>query len=378
MARRGNGEGTIYYSDTLNKWVAQYTSGRKADGSLKRGSVYGNSRKEVKEKLHKKLDNISKGISTEKCTYTVYDLGKELLETKYATNVIKGTSYNTINYPLEKIKNSDIGNMKIDKVSYKHIQDFLNTTTSLSNSYIEKIMIQLNGIFNEAINRDYIYKSPMRNVLRPISEKLDKKIDAFSVEEQKMLLEKFKESKYNNIFSIAIFSGMRIGEILALEPSNIDLENNVIHVTNTISMSKNKKPIIGAVPKTSTSYRDIPITSLFRNNVIDALNNMKDNPNNLVFCTKELTIFTPTNANGFFKALCKNLIERNVNIHMLRHTYATRCIESRMPAEVLQKLLGHKDISTTINTYTTIFDEFKEDEVARSVELIALKLQINS
>ena len=74
----------------------------------------------------------------------------------------------------------------------------------------------------------------------------------------------------------------------------------------------------------------------------------------------------------------QNLIDRNVNIHMLRHTYATRCIESRMPAEVLQKLLGHKDISTTINTYTTIFDEFKEDEVARSVELIALKLQINS
>ena len=107
MARRGNGEGTIYFSDTLNKWVAQYTSGRKADGSLKRGSVYGNSRKEVKEKLHKKLDNVSKGISTEKCVYTVYELGKELLETKYATNVIKGTSYNTISYPLEKIKNSE-------------------------------------------------------------------------------------------------------------------------------------------------------------------------------------------------------------------------------------------------------------------------------
>lgn len=378
MARRGNGEGTIYFSDNLNKWVAQYTNGRKADGSLKRGSVYGNSRKEVKEKLHKKLDNISKGISTEKCNYTIYELGKELLETKYATNVIKGTSYNTINYPLEKIKNSNIGSMKIDKVSYKHIQDFLNTTTSLSNSYIEKIMIQLNGIFNEAINRDYIYKSPMRNVVRPISEKLDKKVSAFTVDEQKLLLEKFKESKYNNIFSIAIFSGMRIGEILALEPSNIDLENNIIHITNTISMSKNKKPIIGSVPKTSTSYRDIPITSLFRNNIISALNNMKDNPNNLVFCTKELTIFTPTNANGFFKTLCKKIIDRNVNIHMLRHTYATRCIESRMPAEVLQKLLGHKDISTTINTYTDIFDEFKQDEVTRSVELIALKLQLNS
>ena len=380
MSKRGNGEGTIYFSEKLNKWVGQYTDGRKENGKLKRGSVYGDTRKEVKEKLQKKLENISKGISTEKCTYTVYELGKEIVDTKLETNTIKGTSYKSINYPLTKIKDSNLGNLNIQKVTYRNIQDFLNTTTSLSNSYIEKIIIQLNTIFNEAINRDYIYKSPMRNVIKPVSKRADKKVDAFTVEEQKTLLKEFKDSKYGDMFSIAIFSGMRIGEILSLQPNDIDLKNNIIRITKTVSKTKQSKLIIGETPKTSASCRDIPITSLYRNNVINALKNMKDNPNNLIFCTRELSIFSPANANCFFKRLCNNkknvLIARNVNIHMLRHTYATRCIESRMPAEVLQKLLGHKDISTTINTYATIFDEYRDDEVLKSVKNIALKLEL--
>ena len=97
MAKRGNGEGSIFYSEKLNRWVGQFTAGRKADGKLNRKSVYGKTRKEVKEKLLKKLDDVSKGISTDKVNITVYELGRELLDTKYATNKIKGTSYNTMN-----------------------------------------------------------------------------------------------------------------------------------------------------------------------------------------------------------------------------------------------------------------------------------------
>ena len=55
MAKRGNGEGTIYYSEKLNKWVGQFTDGIKIDGKINRKSVYGNTRKEVKDKLQKKI-----------------------------------------------------------------------------------------------------------------------------------------------------------------------------------------------------------------------------------------------------------------------------------------------------------------------------------
>ena len=120
----------------------------------------------------------------------------------------------------------------------------------------------------------------------------------------------------------------------------------------------------------------------------DAIKNMQPNPYNLIFTTRNQTLFSAANINCFFKRLCtknkikleknsKGKLESKVNMHMLRHTYATRCIESGMPAHILQKLLGHKNVSTTINTYTTIFDKYRNNEVDKSINYQIMQLELH-
>ncbi len=378
--QNGNGEGTIYsvyYKDKdgkitnkLKHWVGQYYIGNK------RKSIYGKTRKEVHDKLIVKLGEIQKNIIVDKCDITIYELGSSILETKLSTNTIKETSYVTLKNTLNKIKESDIANVKIQKITYSLIQDFLNTLTNLSNSYIQKIVIMLNQIFREAIKRNYIYNNPMQNIVKPISKNKNKPVEALSVEEQKELLKIIKGHKFEDIYIIEMFSGMRCGEILALTPDDIDLKNSIIHITKTISHNKNNELIIHST-KTETSMRDIPITELFRKNLKRSLLNMKINPLNLIFTTNKCTINSVTNINCELKRLAKkyNFSNKSISTHILRHTYATRCIESGMPAEVLQKLLGHKNIQTTINTYTTIFNKYKNDEVLKSVSNMKLALK---
>lgn len=179
--KRGNGEGTIYFSEKLNKWVAQFTAGRKADGKLNRKSVYGNTRKEVKEKITKALAEVQSKTYIEKNDITVYEIAKEIVEDKKKLNEIGSSTYNIAKYTLLIIEKSILGQMPIQKASAKNIKDFLSDNTHYADSTLKKIYQLLGQTFKRAIERNYIVKNPItyEEARKPKSNKKSQKVEAF-------------------------------------------------------------------------------------------------------------------------------------------------------------------------------------------------------
>ena len=172
------------------------------------------------------------------------------------------------------------------------------------------------------------------------------------------------QEKYKNIILLLLSTGLRVGELLALSRDNVNLKNNTISIERTLTRDKNDKVILGEKTKTVSGKRIVYINNDTSIIFKDILKTNITNMYNLIFFDYENNTFiTPNEINSYLQRLNQsNNICNHIHTHMLRHTYATRCIEAGMSAKVLQKNLGHKEIQTTLDTYTSVFDKFNEDE----------------
>lgn len=375
--RRGNGEGTIYYSEKLNRWVGQFTAGVKPDGTQNRKSVYGKTRKEVAEKIHKSLNEIKEKIYVEPTEITLIDIIRQTVEDKHNANITSATTYKRDIMTLNLIDGYNFSHKPICKITSNDLKEFLNSIKSYANSSIDKTYRFLNNAFTKAVTKRYIYSNPLKEVIKPKSDIPTKKVEALTIDQQEKLVKVLNNQElnheYRNIISLMLLTGMRIGEILAIDVKrDIDLINDELNIKVTLTRDENDHVVLGNQGKTANSSRTIKIIPDVRIILEVILSKWKTSKYNLLFWDYEDDKFiTPNEVNCYLSRINKKYdIAPHIHNHMLRHTYATRCIESGMSAVVLSKKLGHKDISVTLNTYTSVFAKFEDTQDDRYISYL--------
>ena len=341
-----------------------------------------------KEKYFEKLKPAKDWIIEEKYLNSIVDTKDMLIEDWYKHWIKTYKESHTADNTVKNYKNrykinikNEIGKMKLCDVKQMHCQGIINKMRN-ENSYaqgtIELTQVTMHSMFQCAVDNNLILKNPVDGVVFKSKDDEKKERRVLSRSEQTEFIEQSKTSLYYTAFKLILLTGMRIGEIGGLKWSDIDFDNKCLTVKRTLLQDSSKGGFYFGVPKTKASRRIIPLTD----DAINTLNLQKEVQDRLRYTSKDWNsewdglVFTTINGNPIGNhsfQVSINRIINNINInrkvrgneevfehaspHTLRHTFATRCIENNMQPKVLQKILGHSNLSTTMDLYVHVTDE---------------------
>ncbi len=223
---------------------------------------------------------------------------KFIVERKLKTNHVGAHQYGKTLKIIDRIEKAGIGKKDISEITSEEIQDYFNSLTNYSNHYMEKFTEQFSKAFSYAHNKGYIKINPMADTYRPKSAKPDKILRALELEEQETLTDYLKsktieEEPYKNAFLIQLYAGLRIGEVLALQYKDIDLDKRLIHINKTIARDENERIILKDTTKTSAGVRDVPIQDIILDELKEQKEISKKHFNNQLFLSNNRSYADP-------------------------------------------------------------------------------------
>lgn len=366
MSRRGDN----IHKRKDGRWEGRYKCGVKNDGTAAYRSVYAQSYNDCKNKLEKAKAN----VLLPKNSYADIKFS-EVLELWLSANKIrtKGSTENKYRYMIDLHIKPKLGNFKVSYLTATIINEFLQhklengsrSNIPLSPSYVRTLAIIIESSLKFAVNEEFC--KPLKNKInKPTIPK--KELSVLTITEQNQYEYALKKSDTLAALGtlIALHTGMRIGEICALQWRDIDLTNNLIYVKHTVSRIKTdnqhkKTTLIIDTPKTNSSNRVIPISSALKPIIEDAFKFKKSD-----FVISETKQFIGTRAFDYkYRKLISDAGLKVVGFHTLRHTFATRCIEAGMDIKTLSEILGHASATTTLNIYVHSSLENKRNQIEK-------------
>lgn len=278
---------------------------------------------------------------------------------KYKKNTVKKSTYYNYSYSVEKYLYPKFADQDITQI--KDYNDFIEKLTdTLAPKTVRDIITKLKEIIN-FYEEEHNTKLNIKKMSLP---KMNKKEIQILSNKEKQKLEKYCIEQ-NSLKSLGILiclnTGLRIGEVCALRWENIDFESKKIHIEKTIeriySKEENKTIVIIDTPKSITSVRTIPINSKLYN-ILKQIRG-KSKKTDFVLAGSSEHYVEPRNYQYHFKEILKRSKVKKYKFHTLRHTFATNCIEAGMDIKSLSEILGHADVSITLNIYVHSSDKIK-------------------
>lgn len=273
-----------------------------------------------------------------------------------------------------------IGDMKLTDVKANHCQMIVNKMIddNKANSTIGRTCTVMRGIFDYAVECDIIMKSPCKIKISSNVGKKKKHRDALTIDAQKKFLQTVKGHNYENHYRFILQTGLRIGELIGLKWEDVDFKKRTITIKRSLKYEVGKGTWRIGEPKSQAGKRTIPLTDeaieilKSQKEVIDSLKVVPLEWGGYVFLNKHGEPVTNDAYNSALVPICRRADINRFTVHVLRHTFATRCVESGMKPKTLQTIMGHSTISVTMDLYVHTTD----DEMFNEMDLFSNALKM--
>ncbi len=248
----------------------------------------------------------------------------------------------------------------------------------LKTSTIKIVKSFMFSLFESAKENGIIDYNPCNRKIEARIGKDSEERMALTLEEQRKLLSVVSETRNECQFRFILQTGIRISELTGLKWSDIDFDKKVMNIERILSYNQATRTFEYGPPKSKAGIRCVPLTD----EAIKILKKKKEQNkklkviplewSDLIFLSKNGTPVHTTTYDRSLKIICEKAKIRCISVHILRHTFATRCIEGGMLPKILQKILGHSNIAMTMNLYV----HATEDEKIKEIEMVAPALRV--
>lgn len=363
------------------RWEARYIKGYDQSGRIKYGYCYGKTYTEAKEKVSKYKIAVATGLplpSQVNRRVFSYFCDEWLASKKF---MIKQATYVKYTNMFELHIKPKLGSyypLSINSSLIVSFTDELLEIEKLSPKTVKDILVLLRSVL-KFTSKQFPGAIPEIDIVYPKSKPTEMRVLSF--DEQQVLCQYLCENITPCNFGIllALFTGLRIGEICALKWKNINLTERTLRVESTMqrlpnleTSTGNKTVVITDTPKSLKSLRTIPMTEY----IYCLCEKMNSNNPNAYVITGTEKYLEPRLLQLKFKKVTDACGMKDVHFHTLRHTFATRCVEAGFEIKSLSEILGHSTISITLDRYVHASMELKRKNMNKLDNILLINSQI--